>query len=249
MSSGETGPRYLSAEEAAALDRSLFSSYGFALEQLMELAGLSVATAVAREFPAPRSVRTLVVCGAGNNGGDGLVAARHLREFGHDVCVWYVPGRRAARDPHPALLQQAIGAGVRLLEESGNEEEEATRLVREGAVAVDALCGFGFRAPARTSLLPALRVLAASEYVASVDVPSGWRVDEGPPHADADEWPAVSPRMLVSLSAPKLCARRSLLPAGCKHYLGGRFVPPALAEELKLSLPAYPGEEQAMLLH
>ena len=58
---------------------------GFSLDQLMELAGLSVASAVAAEYPPDR--RILVVAGPGNNGGDGLVAARHLRHFGYDVKV------------------------------------------------------------------------------------------------------------------------------------------------------------------
>jgi NAD(P)H-hydrate repair Nnr-like enzyme with NAD(P)H-hydrate epimerase domain len=47
----------------------------------MELAGLSVAEAAAAEIPEKNS-RILVICGPGNNGGDGLVAARHLHHFG-----------------------------------------------------------------------------------------------------------------------------------------------------------------------
>jgi hypothetical protein len=58
---------------------------GFSVDQLMELAGLSVACAVAAEQRAPG--RVLVLAGPGNNGGDGLVAARHLHHFGHQVEV------------------------------------------------------------------------------------------------------------------------------------------------------------------
>ena len=58
---------------------------GFSVDQLMELAGLSVACAVAAEAAAP--ARVLVLAGPGNNGGDGLVAARHLHHFGYDVEV------------------------------------------------------------------------------------------------------------------------------------------------------------------
>ncbi len=80
---------------------------GFSIDQLMELAGLSVATSLAAEFPphprpaeltaAPGSSssrsssqpgpRVLVLAGPGNNGGDGLVAARHLFHFGYHVEV------------------------------------------------------------------------------------------------------------------------------------------------------------------
>jgi hydroxyethylthiazole kinase-like uncharacterized protein yjeF len=59
---------------------------GFSVDQLMELAGLSVACAVQKEFE-PGAV--VVVCGPGNNGGDGLVAARHLSLFGFRPEVLY----------------------------------------------------------------------------------------------------------------------------------------------------------------
>jgi NAD(P)H-hydrate epimerase len=51
----------------------------------MELAGLSVACAVAAEYPVGSHHRVLVMAGPGNNGGDGLVAARHLTHFGYEV--------------------------------------------------------------------------------------------------------------------------------------------------------------------
>jgi len=57
---------------------------GFSIDQLMELAGLSCAEATATAFPE-RSRKVLVVAGPGNNGGDGLVAARHLTHFGYTV--------------------------------------------------------------------------------------------------------------------------------------------------------------------
>ena len=65
---------------------------GFSIEQLMELAGLSVASAVQEVYQQRRSDdadanRVLIVCGPGNNGGDGLVAARHLHHFGFNVEV------------------------------------------------------------------------------------------------------------------------------------------------------------------
>lgn len=64
---------------------------GFSIDQLMELAGLSCAGAIADAFPIPDTkssasgAAVLVVAGPGNNGGDGLVAARHLCQFGYEV--------------------------------------------------------------------------------------------------------------------------------------------------------------------
>lgn len=81
--------RTLSAKNAAALDQDLMSTGGFSIDQLMELAGLSVSQAVYRLQPLDKGRRILVACGPGNNGGDGLVAARHLWHYGYQPTVYY----------------------------------------------------------------------------------------------------------------------------------------------------------------
>lgn len=74
--------KYLSQEEAQNIDQELFNEYSFSVDQLMELAGLSVAVAVTKAYPRETSHPKVLVCsGPGNNGGDGLVAARHLKMF------------------------------------------------------------------------------------------------------------------------------------------------------------------------
>ena len=63
------------------------NDFDIALMFCRELAGLSVACSLASEYPASSHPRILVVAGPGNNGGDGLVAARHLFHFGYSVQV------------------------------------------------------------------------------------------------------------------------------------------------------------------
>lgn len=75
----------------------------------------------------------------------------------------------------------------------------------------------------------------------SIDIPSGWHVENGEP-----EEGGIKPDMLISLTAPKLCAKYF---KGQYHYLGGRFVPPKLEEKYKLHLPEYPGTECCVLLN
>ena len=66
---------HISAAQAAKIDAKLMGlEYGFTLEQLMELAGLSVAAATRLVYPPKTHGRVLCACGPGNNGGDGLVA-------------------------------------------------------------------------------------------------------------------------------------------------------------------------------
>ncbi|VDM25238.1 unnamed protein product [Toxocara canis] len=75
MSSASGSVKYLRQDEAIAIDQELFNEYGFSVDQLMELAGLSCAHAVAVSFPRGN---VLVVAGPGNNGGDGFVCAQLL---------------------------------------------------------------------------------------------------------------------------------------------------------------------------
>lgn len=83
--------RYLNQVEAIEVDKSLFNEYKFSVDQLMELAGQSCAIAIANCYPIASlgSGPLLICCGPGNNGGDGLVCARHLKQFGYNVEVYY----------------------------------------------------------------------------------------------------------------------------------------------------------------
>lgn len=75
----------------------------------------------------------------------------------------------------------------------------------------------------------------------SVDIPSGWHVENGPSPPDAETGlQSISPDLLISLTAPKLCAKHF---QGNHHYLGGRFVPPPLQQKYELNLIEYPGTE------
>ena len=67
---------------------------------------------------------------------------------------------------------------------------------------------------------------------------SGWHVEDGNPSG-------IQPDFLISLTAPKLCAKHF---QGRFHFLGGRFVPDSLAKKYNLSLPEYPGTEPCMML-
>ncbi len=80
--------RALTAAEMREVDRLTTERFGVPSQQLMEAAGRHVADAVIRELGDPVGVRVAVLCGKGNNGGDGLVAARHLKTAGADAAVF-----------------------------------------------------------------------------------------------------------------------------------------------------------------
>mmetsp|Transcript_22486 Transcript_22486/g.32832 ORF Transcript_22486/g.32832 Transcript_22486/m.32832 type:complete len:450 (-) Transcript_22486:241-1590(-) len=223
---------YLDASQAKDIDVQLMSSPGFSIDQLMELAGLSVAAAT-RDFIVKntgKKKRVLIVCGPGNNGGDGLVAARHLYHFGMEPTILYMKQGKAPIFEN--LVVQCKDLGIPVI-------NEIPSLSQYDAV-VDALFGFSFKGPAKPPYGELITAMASSPVpVLSVDVPSGWSVDEGDIHNTG-----FTPAAVISLTAPKECMRAY---TGV-HYLGGRFVPPALVKKYNLHLPEYPGAEQFVRL-
>ncbi|XP_074422402.1 NAD(P)H-hydrate epimerase isoform X1 [Larus michahellis] len=217
-------------EEAQAIDQELFTEYKFSVDQLMELAGLSCATAIAKAYP-PSSFTTsqptvLVVCGPGNNGGDGLVCARHLKMFGYEPTVYYP--KRPNKPLFEGLTTQCQKMDIPFLPEF---PAEAALIDELYGLVVDAIFGFSFKGAVREpfgSILSTLERITVP--IASIDIPSGWDVEKG--KADG-----LQPDMLISLTAPKKAAMHF---AGRYHFLGGRFVPAALQEKYALNLPPYP---------
>lgn len=228
---------YLTQREAAEVDEILMGPLGFSVDQLMELAGLSVATSIAEVYKPSEYSRVLAICGPGNNGGDGLVAARHLHHFGYKPSVCYP--KRTQKPLYNGLVTQLESLSVPFL----SVEDLPVNLSEDFDILVDAMFGFSFHGSPRPPFDDLIQKLVQlcnfaqnhqkSPVIVSVDIPSGWHVEEGDVSGEG-----VKPDMLVSLTAPKLCAKKF---TGPHHFLGGRFVPPSIVDKFKLHLPAYPG--------
>jgi NAD(P)H-hydrate epimerase len=138
-----------------------------------------------------RGPRVSIVCGRGNNGGDGFVVARHLSLRGFDVAV-DVLGEAAGLSPDAAVNCASVrkmGVPVRAFDEPGQLAAVARRW-RRSAVLVDALLGTGFAGEVREPLAEVIRRINAlrpargkdgSPLVVAVDVPSGLNADTGEP--------------------------------------------------------------------
>jgi hydroxyethylthiazole kinase-like uncharacterized protein yjeF len=230
-------PRFLSQAEATQMDVELMGpEEGFSVDELMELAGLSVAAAVVDAWPpssfsSPRPT-CLVIAGPGNNGGDGLVAARHLHHFGYALSVHY-PRFKQEVDIYARLVKQ-----LRRLSVSFLDTLPAAGLSGFDVV-VDAVFGYSFKGEIRAPFGDLISQMAKHTRVAAIDVPSGWDVEKG----DVQKT-GFAPALLVSLTAPKLCAKNF----SGQHYLGGRFVPDEMAQRYQLDLPPYPGSSQVVRL-
>src|SRR5438105_7882601 len=91
----------VTAEEMRALEQASLRK-GVSVEKLMDTAGLAVAERV-RALNRFKLGRALVLVGPGNNGGDGLVCAAHLREWGWEVCLHLTPQRERDAKRFPVL--------------------------------------------------------------------------------------------------------------------------------------------------
>ena len=234
---------HISAAQAAEIDAKLMGpQYGFTLEQLMELAGLSVAAATREVYPPKTHGRVLCVCGPGNNGGDGLVAARHLFHFGYDVSVCYP--KRSGREPiYARLVTQLETLGVPFVDAAAltTPDAEERGLKKSCDVVLDGVFGFSFAGSPRAPFDALLELLTPAHDpppIVAIDVPSGWSVDEGDTSPGKS---GVRPDVLVSLTAPKLGSKTF---EGAHHFVGGRFLPPKLAAEFGLAPPEYQGANQ-----
>ncbi len=228
MSPASPRARYgaLPADRLAALDAAAVDA-GVGILMLMEVAGWQVARCawgMLGRRPAP----VLVVAGRGNNGGDGLVAARHLRAWGCAVEAAVLGDEAALRGAVADQVAAARGAGVAVTvtTELGGLAGAA------GAVAlcVDALLGTGLRSAPRAPAQAAITALDGAR-VLSVDVPSGLDATTGEAYA-----PCVTAEVTCTLTAVKsglwtasgrarrgawssptsACRRAPGAPAGCR---------------------------------
>lgn len=173
--------RLVTAQEMREIDRRAIEEFGIPGLLLMENAGRSVAQAVIEKLRKVAGKKVVILCGKGNNGGDGLVAARHLFQHGAAVKVFL------ACEPEDITgdarvnyeIWERFGQQVFSLVSSNGLQLLKLALMQSDAV-VDALYGTGFRGRMADRLgKVAETVNAAGKLVFAVDVPSGLEADTG----------------------------------------------------------------------
>ena len=165
---------------------------GVSTDALMENAGLAVATRIRNHAGLVAGVPVIILVGPGNNGGDGLVAARQLHAWGAQATV-YLCGDRLPDDPN---LFAVRGHGVPIVKTSGDDGMARLREALDSALMiVDAVLGTGRSRPIKGQLRDILIDLADARArrpelsVLALDLPSGLNADTGEvdpacPHAD-----------------------------------------------------------------
>ena len=172
----------LTAEQMRAVDRAAIDRLGVPGLVLMENAGRGVAEVIARARPQLRGLDVRVVCGAGQNGGDGFVIARHLSNAGARVRVLLAaPRAKLAGDAgvYAAIVER--GGAVPVEDASGDTGAAGWTARLAGAeVIVDALFGTGLRSDLTGAPAAAVQAMnAAPALRVAVDLPSGLDADSG----------------------------------------------------------------------
>ena len=198
--------KIVTAEEMRAVDRSTSQRFGVPSLTLMENAGTAVADFVLKQYPNAK--RITVLCGKGNNGGDGFVAARHLHEQGRRVQVLLLAKpddlRGDAAVMFKKLSQPAASA-------TSAEDLQNQRALFDADLHIDAILGTGFKPPVTALYADAIQAMNSSAApVIAVDIPSGADADASNPQTGT----IARADAIVTFTAPRPAHVFSLLTTG-----------------------------------
>ena len=220
----------LTPEEAATLDRES-QSRGVSVETLMENAGRAVATAAEALAGGGYGRRAVVVAGKGNNGGDGLVAARHLDRRGMGVAVVLLAPEDAFAGPASTNLARLRDRCPRVRIRPFDAETLDRELGRADVV-VDAIFGTGFHGAPQGAAAEAIAAIERrGPHVVAVDVPSGVNAGSG-----AIEGEAVAADVTVTFGAakPGVVLLPGALRAGVVEVVDIGFPPGLVAADISV---------------
>lgn len=187
-----------SADAVREMDRYLIDTLGVDSFELMQSAARSAFRHLLRHWPNPKSL--LVLCGAGNNGGDGYLIAANAHRHGIPTsCLAVAPTTRLTGDAHRAF-ERAIAGGVSVIEGAGLDESALENRLASAGLIVDAMLGTGAAGAPREPFAGVIRSVnaLASVPVLAVDVPSGLNATTG--HAEGE---VIRADVTVTFIGPK----------------------------------------------
>ena len=193
--------KILSAAEMQACDRATTERFGISSIQLMRNAAQSVASFVLDQFP--RAKHITVLCGRGNNGGDGLMAARLLIESGLEVTTILLGDPEGLKgDAAQSWVELKAIPNASITIATTAEELANHASVLKADLILDAVLGTGFQPPLRGLPLAALEWLQSATGlppVLAIDLPSGWDANSAEATAE-NAYPADA---VITFTAPK----------------------------------------------
>jgi NAD(P)H-hydrate epimerase len=203
------GVVYVTAEEMREIDDITVREFQVDVPMLMENAGRAVAD-LARRMLQGTTLGKRVAClvGGGNNGGDGMVAARHLANWGTEVKVVLGTSKDKMKD---APLKQ-----LHIIEKMGIPIRETDWSIRDNDLLVDALLGYGLEGNPRDRIGAIIKEANESRRpILAIDIPSGMNATTGEAYD-----PCIKATSTLSLALPKT----GFLAASASQYVGQLYL-------------------------
>jgi len=171
----------MKASEMQKVDRTTIHKLGIPGLILMENAGISVVEFFLTYYEIDAPCRILIVCGKGNNGGDGFVCARQLHRLGHHVTVMLLGTEKALKGDASLNCRAAKSTGIEILEIPELKTWRRKKsLLRDCDFIFDAIFGTGLTQPAGGIYKKVIEEMNGAERdIISVDIPSGLSSDTG----------------------------------------------------------------------
>ncbi len=235
--------KIVSAVEMREIDRATSERFGVSSIALMENAGTAVASFILSDYP--QAERIGIVCGKGNNGGDGFVVARRLVEVGRAVRVLLLCDSKDLRGDAAVMFQKMLetlrpqNVVPVIVREAKELDSFDAREIFAADVIVDAILGTGFRPPVSPLYAAAIsKMNTASVPIVAVDIPSGADADAmRPPNAPTDHARAGA---IVTFTAPRPAHVFAALTSGPTVIAPIGSPPEAIVSQLGLLLSTPP---------
>ncbi|NIM90756.1 MAG: NAD(P)H-hydrate dehydratase [Candidatus Aminicenantes bacterium] len=193
--------KVLNAEQMKNIDRQTIKEIGILGPVLMENAGIQIVKALKSKFPEPQRERIVIVTGRGNNGGDGLVVARHLFNQDCQPLVLLLGTEQEVKGDAALNLRIAQRIGIEILKiTSAKVWDKHKTEVSKATLLVDAIFGTGLTKPVKGLYAKVIEDMNKSKaYTIAVDIPSGLSSD-----TYQIIGPCVKADLTVTLAAPKI---------------------------------------------
>lgn len=170
----------VSINQMRNIDSTAIQDYGIPRIVLMEHAGLEVAKATVKLLKKENKDRIFVFSGTGYNGGDGLVAARHLFNWGYEIVIYMVGKEEKCKKETLSNFNILKKLKVEINYFRPNEASTIKRRLSRNAVVIDSILGIGIKGKVRSPIDDLIKCLNSSKApILSVDVPSGLNSDSG----------------------------------------------------------------------
>jgi len=170
----------MSVRQAKEFDIMAREKLGLSVLVLMENAGRSVAEEALKVLKDKERTAVAVVCGKGNNGGDGLVACRHLLCWGIKPNIFLAAKINEVRGEARVNLDILLKMKQKVVEVNNKNLALVRRTILESGLIIDALLGIGIKREVNGIFRDLINIINVSKaYVIAVDVPSGLDADSG----------------------------------------------------------------------